>query len=119
MGNETILKLTREALEAANEIGSRSQAVIQNARVIQRHVQPLLAAKDAEIERLKAENEKLRAAQDALLSEKENIIATLEHLGLEPWPDGRSIKENKIPWGQFVSMVISSQYAALRGEKGG
>ncbi len=43
----------------------------------------------------------------------EEIVATLRHLGLEPWPDGRSILDGKRPRQQHIGMVLSSLKAEV------
>ena len=41
-----------------------------------------------------------------LKSEKYSVEKMLIHLKLEPWYDGRSIRDGKRPWEQHVNMVI-------------
>ncbi len=36
------------------------------------------------------------------------IVEMLRRLGLEPWPDGRSISDGKRPEEQHVMMIVSS-----------
>ncbi len=38
----------------------------------------------------------------------EELKPMLEHLGLEPWPDGRSIADGKRPVEQHIMMIVSS-----------
>lgn len=38
----------------------------------------------------------------------EDIAGQLKRLGLEPWPDGRSILDGKRPVDQHIAMVVSS-----------
>lgn len=41
----------------------------------------------------------------------EELARMLEHMGLEPWPDGRSILDEKRPVEQHIMMVVSSLQA--------
>lgn len=39
----------------------------------------------------------------------DNLVAMLRHVGLEPWPDGRSILDGKRPVDQHISMIVNLQ----------
>lgn len=41
-------------------------------------------------------------------AEKDAVNGTLKHLGLEPWPDGRSVYDGKRPWEQHIGMVLGA-----------
>lgn len=49
-----------------------------------------------------------RDERDAFKSGLAELTKSLVHLGLDPWPDGRSIGDGKRPWYQHVAMVLSS-----------
>lgn len=38
----------------------------------------------------------------------EELSGMLKHIGLEPWPDGRSILDGKRPIEQHVMMIVNS-----------
>ena len=44
-------------------------------------------------------------------AERDEINAQLVRLGLEPWPDGRSVSDHKRPWAQHLGMVLSALVA--------
>ena len=70
---------------------------------------------EEQIEREFLEDVCLKCARNELFALRESvkrITEHLKHLGLEPWPDGRSIRDGKRPWDQHVAMVISSLVAS-------
>lgn len=76
-------------------------------------IKPILDARDAETERLERRVERRDSQFEAqakelakLRAERADVEAHLKHMGLEPWHDGRSIHANKVPWAQYIGMVL-------------
>lgn len=58
-----------------------------------------------ELEKAFAVIRALKARHESSLKE---IEASLKHIGLDPWPDGRAFLDGKRPWEQHLAMVMGS-----------